>query len=262
MKRQVSSLKYPLLLKSVLKNYIWGGNRLISEFGKDTGLSPVAESWELSCHKNGESVVVSGAFAERTLSSVLAENPEFAGSNGRLFDKFPVLIKLIDAKDRLSVQVHPEDGYALANENGEYGKTEVWYIIDARDGAELIYGFKRDITKNEFEAAIRENTLPDIVNFVPVKKGDVFFIPAGLVHAIGGGILLCEIQQNSDTTYRVYDWGRVGADGKGRPLHIGPALEVSRLSGEKSSGFECEADGGRGVIAECSYFKAYIYNIR
>ena len=257
--------KYPMLLKAPLKDYIWGGDKLISEYGKETDLNLVAESWEVSCHKNGESIIENGVYKGKTLTSVLNENSDYKGDNAKKFEKFPLLIKLIDANDKLSIQVHPDDEFANDNENGEYGKTEVWYIASAKENAKLIYGFNRDIDKNEYKQAILENRLQEILNFVPVKKGDVFFIPAGLVHAICDGILICEIQQNSDTTYRVYDWGRVGADGKGRPLHIEKAVMVSRLKGEKNTGFSLKqeqiGDNKVGTISECNYFKAYKYDM-
>ena len=218
----------PFVLKAPCKDYLWGGNRL-REFGKESDADKIAESWELSCHPDGESVIASGDYAGMTLPAFLAAHPEAAGESCRDFERFPVLIKLIDAHDNLSVQVHPDDAYALAHE-GEYGKTEMWYIVDAEPGAELLYGFARDVTKEEFRRAIEENTLLDLVRHVPVRPGDVFFIPAGTLHAIGKGILIAEIQQNSNTTYRVYDYGRVGKDGKPRELHIAKALDVTRLT--------------------------------
>lgn len=256
-------MKYPMLLKAPLKDYLWGGTQLKEAYGKESDLEKIAESWELSCHKNGTSGIVNGCHKGKSLQELLEEYPDYAGKNAEKFEKFPVLIKLIDACDKLSIQVHPEDLYAKENENGEYGKTEVWYIVDAKPDASLIYGFSKDVTKEEFENAINSNTLQDILNFVPVKKGDVFFIPAGTVHAICDGILICEIQQNSDTTYRVYDWGRVDKDGKGRPLHIQKALAVSNLnvSGQTDFSIKRESFFGnqKGIIAECEYFKAYEY---
>jgi mannose-6-phosphate isomerase len=153
--------------------------------------------------------------------------------------------------------VHPDDEYALKNEN-EFGKTEMWYIVDADEGASLVYGFKKDVTREEYRQAIENNTLMDILNKVPVHKGDVFFIPAGMVHAIGSGILIAEIQQNSNITYRVYDYGRVGADGKPRELHVDKAVEVSNLKGaaELDCKVKSEAKDGYAVapLASCKYF--------
>ncbi len=218
----------PFLLQAPCKDYLWGGNRL-REFGKVSDADKIAESWELSCHPDGESVIASGEFAGMTLTAFLVAHPEAAGENCRQFERFPVLIKLIDAHDDLSVQVHPDDAYALSHE-GEYGKTEMWYVIDAKEGAELIYGFRQELTKDDFRRAIEENTLLDKVNRVPVRAGDVFFIPSGTLHAIGKGLLIAEVQQNSNTTYRVYDYGRLGKDGKPRELHIEKALDVTNLT--------------------------------
>ncbi len=221
---------YPLLLKAPIKDYIWGGTRLKDEFGFESDTEIAAEAWMLSCHKDGESIVKNGELAGLPLSEALrAWGKDSLGKRAENFPYFPLLIKLIDARDRLSVQVHPDDSYALEHE-GEYGKTEMWYVVDCEEGAELIYGFKRRVDREEFERRIRDNTLSEICNYVPVKKGDVFFISAGTLHAIGKGILIAEIQQNSNTTYRVSDYGRLGADGKPRALHIRQALEVTKTT--------------------------------
>lgn len=211
----------PFFLKSVCKDYIWGGNRL-REYGKISDKEIIAESWELSCHPDGESIIDSGKYKGMTLSAFLKENPDAAGVQCDIFDRFPVLIKLIDAKENLSLQVHPDNAYAMTHDH-DWGKTEMWYIIDAEPGAEIIYGFQREITKEQFRFAIEHNTILDWVQHIPVMPGDVFFIPAGTVHAIGKGILLAEIQQNSNLTYRVYDYDR------GRELHIEKALDVAKL---------------------------------
>lgn len=219
---------YPLLLKPHLTDYLWGGSRLKTEFGFETDKDIAAEAWVLSCHKDGSNTVCNGEFKGKTLPEVLEIWGDKAlGAKAAEFSYFPLLIKLIDAKQKLSVQVHPDDSYALENE-GEYGKTEMWYVVDCEEGAKLIYGFLDDISKEEFERRIRDNTLTDVCNFVPVNKGDVFFISAGTLHAIGEGILIAEVQQNSNTTYRVSDYGRLGADGKPRALHIEKALDVTQ----------------------------------
>lgn len=219
-----------LKLRPALKDYLWGGTRLKTDFGFQTDLATVAEGWMLSCHKDGENQVENGEYQGKTLSQVLdIAGKELLGTNGAKFDRFPILIKLIDAKKDLSVQVHPDNAYALRVE-GEYGKTECWYVLDCDEGAELIYGFKKPISKEEFKARIKDNTFLEAVNKVEVHKGDLFFIEAGTLHAIGGGILLAEIQQNSNTTYRVYDYGRRGSDGKLRPLHIDKAVDVTNCA--------------------------------
>lgn len=253
---------YIMQLAAPCKDYLWGGTRLRDEYGKKSDKDKLAESWELSCHKDGQSVIANGDYAGKTLSEFLAENPDALGKNCRRFEYFPVLIKLIDACDNLSVQVHPDNEYAQRVE-GEYGKTEMWYIVDCNEGAELIYGFKREISREEFAERIKNNTLLEAVNTVPVHKGDVFFIEAGTLHAIGKGILIAEIQQNSNTTYRVYDYGRIGADGKPRDLHVEKALDVTNLRPapvQKKSNpviFDGENAGTvMTLLADCDYFTA------
>lgn len=243
----------PVKLSPAFKDYLWGGERLKSEFNKKSQLSPLAESWELSAHKDGESIVSGGEFDSLPLTEyVSAIGAEALGENSAGYDYFPLLIKLIDAKGDLSVQVHPSDEYALIHE-GEYGKTEMWYILDCDEGACLYYGFSRDVSREEYECAIKEERLCELLNRVPVKRGDVFFIPAGTVHAIGAGIVICEIQQNSNTTYRVYDYGRRDKEGKLRPLHVEKALEVSNL--KKSPALREIGEGDDVLLAECEYFE-------
>ena len=220
---------YILKLTPVFKDYLWGGTKLRDEYGFKSDLTKLAEGWMLSCHKDGENTIENGEFAGKTLTEVVKSNPDFLGENGKKFEYFPILIKLIDAKDDLSVQVHPDNDYAMRVEN-EYGKTECWYILDCDEGAELIYGFNRDISSEEFKNRVVDNTFLETVNKVKVKKGDLFFIEAGTLHAIGKGILLAEIQQNSNTTYRVYDYGRLGADGKPRDLHVQKAIDVTKCT--------------------------------
>ena len=221
---------YILKLDAPCKDYLWGGTRLRDEYGKKSDKEKLAESWELSCHKDGQSVIANGEFEGKTLTEYIDKcGKGILGKKCERFEYFPILIKLIDAKDNLSVQVHPDNEYAMRVE-GEYGKTEMWYIVDREEGAELLYGFKKEISREEFAERIKNNTLLEVTNNVPVHKGDVFFIDAGTLHAIGKGILIAEIQQNSNTTYRIYDYGRVGADGKPRELHIEKACEVTQLT--------------------------------
>ena len=244
---------FPVKLTPAFKDYLWGGERLKTEFNKNTDMTPLAESWELSAHKDGQSIVTTGDYTGLTLTDyITAIGKEALGTACEKYDYFPLLIKLIDAKGDLSVQVHPSDEYALEHE-GEYGKTEMWYILDCEEGAALYYGFKEDTTREEYEAAIKEGRLTDILNRVPVKRGDVFFIPAGTVHAIGAGILICEIQQNSNTTYRVYDYNRRDKNGNLRPLHVEKALAVSDL--KKSPALPEIPDGADVLLAECGYFE-------
>ena len=254
----------PFLIKPAIKDYIWGGTRLRDEFGKESDTERLAESWELSCHPDGESLVASGESEGMALSGFVNEHPEAVGKFFHSGDTFPVLVKLIDARDDLSVQVHPDDEYALRTE-GQLGKTEMWYVMDCEPGAELVYGFSSEISREEFRAAIEENTLMDKVNRVPVKKGDVFFITPGTLHAIGRGILIAEIQQNSNVTYRVYDYGRTGADGKPRELHIEKALDVTVTApaAHRYGQPVKENQPGRwhSRLADCSYFRADKYDI-
>lgn len=218
-----------LKLNPVFKDYIWGGNRLHDDYGFETGFDKTAEGWMLACHKDGMNTIDGGEYDGVALQDVLDEVglTNMLGRNAQKYPYFPILIKLIDAYDNLSIQVHPDDKYAREVEN-EFGKTEMWYVLDALDGATLIYGFKEEITSEEFQRAIEDNTLLDKLNVVNVKKGDTFFIEAGTVHAIGKGAMIAEIQQNSNCTYRVYDYGRVGTDGKPRELHIKKAVDVSK----------------------------------
>ena len=202
------------------KDYLWGGEKLIEKYGKKTDQRPCAESWELSFHKDGLTLTEDGEPLARAVSD--AE----LGSNTRDFPFFPTLIKFIDARRDLSVQVHPSDSYALANEDS-FGKTEMWYIVEAEEGAGIYLGFSRDVSPEEYEAAIREQRLTELLNFYPVSQGECYFIPSGTIHAIGAGCLICEIQQNSNLTYRVYDYGRRDKEGRERPLHIEKALKVT-----------------------------------
>ena len=256
----------PLKLKAPLKDYIWGGTKLITDFNKKTDLNKVAESWELSCHKDGQSVIENGEFAGMTLSDYITKKgKKILGTDCEKFEEFPVLIKLIDAKDNLSVQVHPDNEYAMRVE-GEYGKTEMWYIVDCDEGASLLYGFKEKISKDKFAECIENNTLLDVANSVSVKKGDVFFIEAGTLHAIGKGILIAEIQQNSNTTYRVYDYGRVGVDGKPRELHVEKAKDVTKLEPPtrpvKPEGAPIKKDGyTQTLLSSCEYFTVNVLDI-
>lgn len=242
----------PVKLTPAFKDYLWGGTKLKTQFNKKSDLDIVAESWELSAHKDGESVITNGEYKGMTLTQyIAAAGDDILGVHTKKFDYFPILIKFIDACGNLSVQVHPNDEYALANE-GEYGKTEMWYVLDCEKDAYLYYGFAKDVTKEEYEAAIKNNTLTEILNKVPVHKGDVFFIPSGTVHAICAGIVICEIQQNSNTTYRVYDYDRRDKNGNPRQLHIAKAVDVSTLT--KAPCTSAPATGSDVVLAECDYF--------
>ena len=203
-----------------LKDYIWGGRKLEGLYGRNNGGSKISESWEVSVHPDGPSKLENGG----TLAQYLADCPEAVSPKG---GALPVLIKYIDAADNLSVQVHPGDEYARKYEN-DNGKTEMWYIVQADEGAGIYCGFREDTDKVLFKQKVSDGTVEELLNFIHVKAGDCFLIEAGTVHAIGAGLMVAEVQQSSNLTYRVYDYGRVGADGKPRELHIDKALAVAR----------------------------------
>ena len=236
-----------LKLKPTCKDYLWGGDRLRTDFGIESDLHPLAEAWVLSCHPDGPSTILNGPYAGKTLADyIAAEGKGVLGADCAPFADFPILTKLIDAKGNLSIQVHPSDEYALEHEH-QYGKTEMWYIVDCEPGAFLYYGFDHAISKEEFARRIQDNTLTEVLNAAPVHKGDVFFIPSGTLHAICQGIVIAEIQQNSNVTYRVYDYGRVGADGKPRALHIDQALAVTDCNPPQQQDFGPH-------LGQCKYF--------
>ncbi len=224
---------YPLRFVEIYKPYIWGGHNL-RKLGKPIKKGEiVAESWEISDHNDDISTVENGPLTGKSLRELIeiyGEDISPKTENGR----FPILIKYIDANKRLSVQVHPDDEYAKTHESpNELGKTECWYVMDAPTNAELIMGIKKGVDKDSFIKMIRENRIEDGLNRIKVQKGDFIYIKTGTVHALLEGIMVCEIQENSDTTYRLYDWGRVDNDGKPRPLHIDKALDVIYFPPEK-----------------------------
>ena len=231
-----------LKLTPTCKDYLWGGSRLRTDFGIKSDLDPLAEAWVLSCHPDGPSCLPDGS----TLAEYLAANPSCLGTDCDRFEHFPILTKFIDAKQNLSVQVHPSNEYALEKEH-QYGKTEMWYVLDCVPGAYIYYGFTHEISKEAFAERIKSNTLTEVLNAVPVHKGDCFFIPSGTLHAICQGIVIAEVQQNSNVTYRVYDYGRVGADGKPRALHIEKALDVTLRTPPVKHDFGEH-------LAQCEYF--------
>ena len=247
----------PMRLAPVYVEMVWGGDALRRRFGKNIPSGRTGESWEASVHPKGLSLIENGPFAGRTLAEAVAQAPEaMLGSAMDAEGGFPLLIKLISAEDALSIQVHPSDemGAPLKGQ----GKTEAWMIIAAQDGAELVYGLRKGVTRDEFARAMDGGAAVEaLMRRVKVKAGNVFFIPAGLVHAIGKGILLYEVQQNSDTTYRIYDWGRTGLDGKPRALHKREALCVVDLAarGAQPVGFTRAAHGGeRTTFIVCPHF--------
>ncbi len=217
-------IKEPIFFEPIFKERIWGGEQL-KQFGYEIPYKQTGECWAFAAHENGQSVVKGGQFQGLTLGALWEQHRElFGGVDG---DRFPLLTKILDANDDLSVQVHPDDEYARVHEN-DLGKTECWYIIDCEEGAEIIYGHHAK-TRQEFETMVREGKWTDLLRKVPVKPGDFYFVPSGTIHAIGKGIMILETQQNSDTTYRVYDYDRRDAEGNLRELHIKKSIEVTTI---------------------------------
>ncbi len=219
----------PMLLLPAGKDYLWGGTRLRTEYEKSISLTPLAETWECSIHPDGSSTVRNGTYAGWSLTDVLRQHPEYLGK--RVTGELQVLVKLIDAEQDLSVQVHPDDEFAITYEK-DNGKTEMWYVLDAKPGARLVHGFTHHVTVQQLKESIENGTLSKHLQYVPVKKGDVFFIPPGTVHAIGAGILLAEVQESSNVTYRVYDYNRRDKYGCLRPLHFEKAIQVLNMQPE------------------------------
>ena len=241
----------PFRLQPVYKNYLWGGTKLIEDWGKNPGTSSLAESWELASHHDGDNVILDGELKGLTLSEAARRFPGIVSKNFRPDETFPVMVKLIDARQPLSIQVHPFTEYARRVENSK-GKVEAWYILGHDEGAYIYLGFDRSVTRREFESAIKSERLTEILRKVYVQDGDTFFIPAGTIHAIGAGITLAEIQENSNITYRVYDYGRLGADGRPRELHIKKALDVTN-----TFPLNITPPGHAGdVIVSCGKFRA------
>lgn len=252
----------PLLLKPSGKDYLWGGRRLNDEFEKNIDMTPLAETWECSTHPDGPSYIASGEYEGRTLKEVIEDNPEYLGLRYAGWTDLPILIKFIDAKSDLSIQVHPNDDYAKKYENGQLGKSEMWYVLDAKKDTRLIYGFKEDTDASTIRNAVETGTLLKYVQQVPIKKDDLFFIEAGTVHAIGAGALVAEIQENSNLTYRLYDYDRIDKDGNMRTLHVDRALECANLKGSGEPHQPLRVlKYQRGVASEllcrCKYFEVY-----
>lgn len=248
--------RMPLLMRYVCKTALWGGDTLKKRFGKVSDFDKLAETWELSVREKENTCIANGPYAGMTLAEYLRQAGADAVSPTYDGGRFPLLVKLIDAADRLSVQVHPSDAYALAHEH-DPGKTEMWYIVAAEQGAELIYGLKKGVSAADFAAAVQGGHVETVLASHPVRAGECYFIPSGMVHAIGRGIVVAEIQQNSDLTYRVYDYDRVGPDGKTRPLHREKAMDVTvPYTEEQAEGLRFSA--GRKspeCLCNCAYFR-------
>ena len=255
------TIKYePFLLTPRGKDYLWGGRRLNDDFAKEIDMRPLAETWECSTHPDGVSTIASGVFCGQLLSDVLKENPQFLGSNPRTVGELPILVKLIDADKDLSVQVHPSDEYAKEHENGQLGKTEMWYVLDAAKNARLVYGLRNTTKKETIRESILAGNLEGYLQRVSVKEQDVFFIEPGTIHAIGAGCLVAEIQESSNLTYRLYDYDRVDKHGKKRELHIEKALEVANLKGmaepkQPMRVLKYQTGCATELLCRCKYFQ-------
>ncbi len=244
----------PIKFIPATKAYIWGGRALKEKWGKTADTETIAECWELSSFSGAEST---DAESGKELSKIISEHPEYFGGKANE-NYFPILVKLIDAAGDLSIQVHPDDKYAKENETGSFGKTEMWYIADAKDGASIYYGFSKDVSREEVAESIKNNTVTDLLTRVSVQKGDAFFVPAGTVHALLSGVTVIEIQQNSNITYRVYDYDRRDKDGNPRELHIEKALDVLDYKKGKAAAnkntIPIEKGVSTRVLADCEYF--------
>ena len=250
---------YPLLMRPAFRPMVWGGDKLKELFGKPLPSGSIGESWEVACREDLWSVVGNGFLKGTPLPEVFQKySTEILGQEG---SKFPWLVKLIDAKTDLSVQVHPDDEYAVSH--GDFsGKTEMWHILQADPGSRLVVGFRQNVTRQIVEQKASDGSILEILNEVEVKQGDTFFIPPGTVHAIGGGIVLLEIQQNSDATYRLYDWGRMGTDGKPRELHIQKAADVVNLQKSSPQADSVKMlDNGDQLLANCDFFSVKKRNV-
>lgn len=259
---QLGYLPEPMIkLTPAFKDYLWGGTKLRDIYHKPCDYDIIAESWELSAHEAGQSIVASGKHKGQKFGDYLeAVGKDVLGWKCSPLQSFPLLIKFIDAKGNLSVQVHPDDDYALENEN-QYGKNEMWYVIDTEPGAGLYVGFNRDVSREEVEKRVKNNTIMEVLNFYPTKPGDVFFIPAGTVHAIGAGNLICEIQQSSNCTYRLYDYDRRDKFGNPRELHLQKALDVLNFNKYTVQKPETETTDEGSTLVRCKYFESTLYDV-
>lgn len=248
-------MKYPIKLISVPKDYIWGGTNLQKKWNKQTADERIAESWELSAQKGSESKAANGEYRSMTLSEIAQKEEGIMGSNCKKYDYFPLLIKLIDSAAKLSIQVHPADAYALKNE-GQYGKTEMWYVAEAEKGAGVYCGFRKPVTREELALLLTSGKICEALNFIKVKAGDVLFIRSGTVHAICEGLTICEIQQNSNLTYRLYDYGRKDASGNERELHVEKALDVTDVNAIAAANETVRMiSESEKELCNCEYFK-------
>lgn len=250
----------PFLLAPYCKAAIWGGQHLHNEYGKVSELDNIAESWECSTHPDGPSIVASGRHKGELLTDVLKKYPEYLGTHQKTKGELPILVKFIDAQRDLSIQVHPDDEYAKRFENGQLGKTEMWYSLKAAQGAKIIHGFRQDMDKPLLRKALEDGSVEKYMNAVTVRPNDVFFINAGTVHGIGAGNLIAEIQESSNLTYRLYDYNRVDKNGKRRELHIDKALDVATLESNAAPRqpmrvLKYKCGSAAELLCRCKYFQ-------
>ena len=255
-------MREPIFLRPTGKDYLWGGSRINDEFGKGIALEPLAETWECSTHPDGPSFAVGGEFDGQSLAEILKARPEYLGTHPERGEGLPILIKFIDAKRNLSVQVHPTDEFAAAHENGQRGKTEMWYVLDAAKDAKLVYGLRHDTDAEALRESIENGTVEKHLQTVPIAKNDVFFIEAGTIHAIGAGALIAEIQQSSNLTYRLYDYDRVDKNGHKRPLHVQKALAAANLRSSTAPRqpmrvLHYRPGCASELLCRCRYFEVY-----
>lgn len=256
----------PFLLQPVGKDYLWGGSRLNDEYAKNIDLQPLAETWECSTHPDGISIVASGKFCGSLLTDVLKRHPEYLGRRHEGYSdkpgELPILVKLIDAKSDLSIQVHPDDTYAKQYENGQSGKTEMWYVLDADRETKLVYGLNRDADKETLRESILHGSIEKDLQKIRIRKGDVYYVEAGTIHAIGAGALIAEIQENSNLTYRLYDYKRLDKNGKMRELHIEQALQAANLKGSEKPAqpmrlLRYHQGHASELLCRCKYFEVH-----
>lgn len=249
-------------LRPAVKDCIWGGIKLIQDYGKNFDMKRISETWECSVHPDGMSVVTTGEHTGKTLYEVISEYPEYLGKNSN--GEFPVLVKFIDAGKDLSVQVHPDDSYARVHEN-QNGKTEMWYVLEADENAGLIYGFEKEISPETVRRAVYDGMITDYLHYEEVHKGDVFYIPSGTVHAIGRGTVIAEIQESSNITYRVYDYDRTDENGNKRELHLEKALDVMKIRPAEKikpfNSYDCP-EYSSVTLCKCGYFRTDRITVR
>ncbi len=251
-----------IVLKPVLKENVWGGRRLVTEFPYEAGGEHIGECWAVSAHPHGDCVIAEGTYAGKTLSWLYGEHRELFGALSA--EQFPLLVKIIDAREDLSIQVHPDDVYVKEHEDCPFGKTECWYVMDCPENAQLVIGHHAQ-TRQELEDLIHQDKYQELIRKVPVKKGDFLQIVPGTVHAITGGMLILETQQNSDITYRVYDYGRL-VDGKPRQLHVQQSIDVINVpdhADQKAlSHTQALPENSRNLLVDCDYYKVWKLSLR